>query len=252
MGIRLMGLTIGTGHALLVKPTDYSRKVLSTASGNLIGYWMLDEVSGTTLRDRSNNGNNGVSTGFDLLYPGIGDGRSCPNLDGVNDCGNIYSAGLAGVFNGAEGTVALWLRMASAGVWSDATARSAVTLRADSNNRVNIQKATGTNNMQIFYVANSVSKSASLAVGPGTGWFHMALTWSKAADQVKAYVNGVQTGTTLTGLGTWAGSLDSARVTLGAGASDVIVSVWSGNLAHVALWTTPLTAAQIANLAKVN
>jgi hypothetical protein len=40
----------------------------------------------------------------------------------------------------------------------------------------------------------------------------MAIQWSVANDEVKAFINGVQVGTTQTVLGTWVGAVAAARV----------------------------------------
>jgi hypothetical protein len=79
-------------------------------------------------------------------------------------------------------------------------------------------------------------------------WLAVGITWSKAADQVIAYLGGAQTGTTQTGLGTFVGPLTNTVVVLGA-TSVTPTLVWSGFLAHAAVWATPLSAGQMATLA---
>jgi hypothetical protein len=244
-----MSITLGTRYALLAKTADYSKKILATSYGNLIGYWPLAEVSGSTITDLSSRSHNGTATGFDLLYPGIGDGRSCPNLDGVNDNGNIYSAGLASDFDGQEGAVSLWLRVSGVGVWSDATFRNSLTLRVDANNQLLVRKSTTNNILQGLYIAGGTTKTVNITTS-SIGWLHLAITWSKSGDQVGVYLNGALQGSLLTGLGTWAGSLASNSAVIGA-VSTTPTNVWSGTIAHVALWTTPLSTAQIANLARL-
>jgi len=58
--------------------------------------------------------------------------------------------------------------------------------------------------------------------------------------------------TTQTGLGVWAGSLtDNDGCMIGSDDGAAPSDVWSGYLAHVALWSSALSAATITTLASV-
>ena len=110
----------------------------------------------------------------------------------------------------------------------------------------------GENNALICeYKAGGTVKAIYPYVGPTTAWFNVILTWSKAADQLKVYINGVQSGTTQIGLGTWAGNLDNWTTVIGAVDASPGGGVWSGFIAHVALWNTVLTPTQIATIATI-
>lgn len=225
----------------------YKQRVRDTAP---IGYWPLDELSGGTAIDLSGNGRNGAHTGVTLLQPGMGDGGTSPLYDGVNDYTNIYSAGLAGAFSKDEGSVAVWAKVAGAGVWTDATNRRIIHLRTDVSNRLLIGRPTASNLLQFLYVAGGTTKTVNLTTS-AVDWLHVVLTWSKATDQMKAYAAGAQTGTTQTALGTWVGALNSTNSNIGS-TDTTPNAVWSGTLAHAAIWTRVLTAAEIAELAKVH
>jgi hypothetical protein len=86
-----------------------------------------------------------------------------------------------------------------------------------------------------------------LTTSSSTGWLYLVLTWDEAADEVKAYLNGEQVGSTLTGLSAWAGALAQALVGSGVGGA----LVWDGCLAHAALWDVALTPDEIAEIAEV-
>lgn len=211
----------------------------------------MGELSGTVSTDYSPQKNDGAYTGVSLGYRGIGDGRTCPLFDGANDLNNIYSAALNTDFNGLEGTIAVWAKVSAAGVWADATLRVIMRLRVDASNEVQIRKTATANQLSWLYVAGGTTDSvASTALGAATDWLHLALTWSDSEDSLKAYANGVQVGLTQTTLGDWTGVLSSTTCHIGA-ASTTPTNVWDGYLAHAALWTTPLTAAQVAALAVV-
>lgn len=228
---------------------SYARRVLRTRPGNFVGYWPMSETAGTVAFDLSPQGNNGAYTGVDLAQPGIGDGRVCPWFDGTNDFNNIYSAALNTDFNAAAGTMAAWARVNAASVWTDSGYRVVVQLRTDDSNQIYLLKQNTNNTIRALYRANNVTQSVDTTLSL-TGWFHLALTWDTAADEVKAYLNGVQSGTTQTGLDTWAGALDSTLCHVGA-YSTVPASIWHGWLAHVAIWNAALSAGEMAYLLRV-
>lgn len=224
-------------------PLAYTSKVDAL---NPIAYWPLAEPSGTTIVDESGNGRNGAYTAVTLGQAGIGDGRTSASFNGTTSYGNIHGASFAGAFNPAEGTAALWLKVSGAGVWTDGTTRRALSLRADASNLIQIQRPATNNLLQVLYNAGGTLEAPTIATS-SLNWLHIAVTWSKSADQVKIYLNGAQSGATQTGLGIWVGALDSTLTNIGATAQPS--TVWSGLLAHVAVWNTPLSAAQIATLA---
>lgn len=76
---------------------------------------------------------------------------------------------------------------------------------------------------------------------------HIAQTWSAAADEFIAYINGVQTGVTQNGLGTWGGTLGGNNTLIGNGAKNNN-NPWDGTIASTALWSAPLSPEQILYL----
>jgi hypothetical protein len=232
-------------------PLAYTNKVIALSP---IAYWPQAEAAGATVMlDASGNARTGAyrAAGEPLLgQPGIGDGRTSALYDGSNDYANAFSASLQGAFNGAEGTLACWFKVASAGVWTDATNRRMATFRVDTNNRVTLDRSTNNNQVSATYTAGGVAKGLNVTTAAQLTYCHLAITWSASGDAVKVYFNGAQSGATLTGLGVFAGSLAATLTTLGA--SDTTGSnPWSGSLAHTALWASALSAAQVATLAVV-
>jgi len=185
----------------------YTNKVKAL---NPIAYWPEAEPSGTTIVDESGNGRNGTYSNVTLGQSGIGDGRtSALYVPASNSYGNVYSAGLAGAFNGAAGTVALWVKVRAASVWSDGTVRMLFRLLSDGNNYIQVQKDVAAGTFKFEYAAGGTFKTRFSAAQSSTNFLHIAATWDKAADQVKCYIAGVQEGATLTGLGVYAGALDA-------------------------------------------
>lgn len=232
-------------------PLAYTNKVIATSP---IGYWPLAEAAGATVAlDESGNGRNGAykAAGEPIAgQTGIGDGRTSALFDGTNDFVNIFTASLQAAFNSAEGTMAVWCKVSAAGDWGDATARRPLYFQTDANNRVRFEKTTAAGQLAWVYIAGGTNKTVLLNGNVTTDWFHLACTWSKSADQFKAYINGAQSGATQTALGTWVGSLSATSTTIGA-ADTIGSNPWKGFLAHAAVWATPLSAATIATLAVV-
>jgi hypothetical protein len=231
---------------------SYARRILNTQSASLIADWQLGETSGTNAANaQGTSARDGTYTnGVTLNAATFTDGTPAPSFDGTNDVINVYSSSLNSAFNNAQGTLFFWAQASASGVWTDGATRYFAILGADASNRVRIFKSSANNSVTWEYAAGGTAKARTLATVSGTGWFSVALTWNKAGDQVIPYFNGSQAGTILTGLGTWTGSLASTTVDLGASNSSG-ASPWSGFMKYAALWTTPLSAGEIAALSTV-
>jgi hypothetical protein len=228
----------------------YTQKVLATQAANLIAYWPLNEAAGATADNAEGTAaRDGTYTGVTLGATGIGDGNTAASFDGTTSRCNIFTASLNTAFNNQEGTAAIWFQMSGAGVWTDGANRVLLVLQADASNRVLLRKSSANNQLDCFYTAGGTAKQVNPATST-LAWAHLAITWSKSGDAVKVYLNGAQSGATQTGLGVWAGALNNAATVIGA-ATTTPTLVTSGSIAHAAVWTTPLSGAQIATLATV-
>lgn len=242
--------TVAFASCSVTPEPTYDHTVLTTEAGNLVAFWPLEETSGTTANDLSGHSYNGTYSGATINAATFLDGNPAPGFDGVNDFVNVYSSSLASAFSGSAGTTIAWLKVPSGG-WSDATLRYAPRFLVDSSNFVFVSKTATTNQLNFRYEAGGTSKSLNDTSLAGTSsWFLVEETWDKTADQVKDYINGSQVGSTLTGLGTWAGALSNTTTIIGANTTAGANS-WNGNVSHVALWSKALTSSEIAALATV-
>ncbi|PWU23406.1 hypothetical protein C5B42_03175, partial [Candidatus Cerribacteria bacterium 'Amazon FNV 2010 28 9'] len=159
------------------------------------------------------------------------------SFNGTNNYVNIYSSDLNSAFNPSEGTVVAWAKVSGSGVWTDGTSRYALQLQADANNLIYMRRTTTNNQLQFVYESGgTVNQVLDTSLGGSTGWFQVVITWSKSNNQMKAYINGAQVGSTQTGLGTWVGNLNTGATRTVIGASDNVVNnPWSGliNDVHV-------------------
>jgi hypothetical protein len=233
--------------AVTLGDVAYWQRVKMMQPYHLVGYWRLNESSGTSAGDSSGSGHGGTASGVSWGEDGIGDGDTAAGFDGVNDYVDVYSAGLAGAFDGGAGTVSIWFHVRDAGVWTDGTNPYLVNITADSANRVELRKLASTQTLFVRYRAGGVDKVVYLPSLSDVDYHHLVLTWDKAADEAKVYLDGGQVGSTLTGLGTWAGSPAAMMV----GAAGVCSGCWNGMLAHAALWDVALTPGEIAQMAGV-
>lgn len=228
----------------------YSQVVLSVAPSDLILYYPLqesagptaDNAEGTAARDGTYNGS--------WLYqntPGPFAGDSSPRGDNSTTYVDFYSASLDGVYDGNEITVNIWGRL-SASNWSNGETDELARLQSvTATNLVQINKTAGVNELHWRYTSSSVTKEIfSTAQGADLDWFMMTLVASDSGNYMRAYYNGSQVSTDQTGLGTWAGALNSSNCNFGSSTSPG--NVWPGWLAHAAIWKTALTAGQITTL----
>ncbi len=221
----------------------YWRKVLSF---NPIVYWTQGESGGLTALDSSGNSYSGTYSGVTLGQVGISDGKTSALYSTA--LMNGISAPLASAFDGQTGSIAMWVKVVNVGVWSDETLRVLMHVQADGSNAIQLLKNTGAGTLRAIYRAGGTFKARDISVMSGADWFHFALTWNLTSDAAIAYINGIKQGATLTGVGTWAG--DPTIITVGA--NDLLKSnPTEGYLAHVGIFDTTLTPAQVLSLAAV-
>ncbi len=214
-------------------------------NANTAGYVEFDDVSVTEVDPLAGLATNGVTLGSTAS----GHLTNAYTFDGTNDFVNIYSSDLNSSFNPSEGTLVAWAKVANAGVWTDATTRYIAEIGDGSNNRLVIQKTTTSNQIQIRYFAGgTVKQVADTSLSGSTNWFQVVFTWSKSNDQVKAYINGAQSGSTQTGLGTWAANLVSTTTAIGVTNTSGGTSPWSGMINDVRLYNRVLTVDEISQL----
>jgi hypothetical protein len=146
-----------------------------------------------------------------------------------------------------------FVKVANAGVWTDATNKRIAILRVDANNQLGLTRNATNNNIQAFYTANATAKAINVTTLNGTlDWFHIAMTWDLNAGtngEFKLFLLGVQAGTTQTSLGAWSGNLASGRNNIGCDNTTGPTVVWSGWIDEVPIWTRVLAPPEIASLA---
>lgn len=222
----------------------YANAVLATSP---IAFWKLNEGSGSTIVDSSGNGYNGTYTGvtWDGTLSPVNE--PVPYWDGVNDYGDVYSAGLSSAIDLNEGFMQIWVKVDSA-FWTDGLNHYLFSFWADVNNRVQLIKTSTNNTLQARRVGGGTSQGAAIGSLSYTDWFSFAMSWSVTGDALKAYINGVQVGTTKTGLATASGPLLSTASQIGS-LNTSPSTPHAGYLANPTLWNKPADADMIALVA---
>lgn len=222
----------------------YSDLILSLSP---IAYWPLNDASGSAAVNLVSAALNGAYTACTLAQAQAP--FTAPLFDGSTSYCNIYTAALNTAWNRSETSLSIWVKVAAAGVWTDATNRRAFSMFTSSTQDGMFCGRTSTNGQFThFDYLGGATKSVLLTGQSFTAWKHVVLTVSDANDQCIVYHNGAQVGTTQTGLGTAsANALTSTACCIGA-QTTTPATVWSGWLAHCALWNRPLSAAEVANL----
>ncbi len=201
----------------------------------LVGYWKLDETSGTTAADSTLNANNGTYTGGVMLnaagpYPGSG--AIAAEFDGNNDYVSIPDN--ATLKPTSALSVTGWVRGDAWGAGSYVN----IILRKGEGNPNNWQLSIADGNAAL-YLDDSDGGGVRSTTTLNTGqWYHVAATWD--GTQVKIYVNGLLE-TTQVRSGTI--STDTRPVYLG-GRSGT--DLFDGRIDDVRLYNRALSPEEIA------
>ena len=200
----------------------------------LVGYWKLDEGSGSIFYDASGTGNDGT-----LSSTGTARSSSLPSplvFDNQNSVSFSGGYGLLGTnslpaTNVAQ-TIAFW-----ANITSTATTQTIVALNGTSN-AVNVGITAG----QGLTVTSNNGTVLVSATAPTTGaWHHIAYVYDGAGGQ-KLYVDGVATTATATN-----DTGSASRAYLGTSAPPS-TNLYSGGLDDLRVYSVALTATQVSAL----
>ena len=209
----------------------------------LVGYWPMDEGSGSSTFDQSGNGNNGAWTGNTCAGsthygpPKVGGSAGCFNSLSAVNLGDPSSLQAAAI------TAAAWVEKATTG----------------NNTSIIANEASGDNT---FYIVDSGTQgvlcrayinSGGTAAGAITAahaygtigvWYFVACTYN--GNTITVYINGVAQAT-----GTQAGSIYygwGLPWVIGANGSTTIQNGWNGEIDDARIYNRALSAAEVMAL----
>jgi hypothetical protein len=214
---------------------------LRTNSGDLIGHWKLDETSGTTAADSSDNGNDGTLENMagDEWTTGVLSGAL--QLDGNND--HIEVTGLLG--EPADITICAWVNLTSIDLaGADVVSLGdCIAIRLDDTNP--LRGCTG-----MFFDGSDLQYTPSADYIEGTGWHQVAYTFDDSANTQKFYIDGVEEGSsTHTDSVSYSGQ--GSNVTMGIHGNGSANYSFGGLVDDVRIYNRALTADDVAALASV-
>lgn len=210
----------------------------SSLQKGLVGYWRMDEASGTSAQDSSGNNNIGTLTNG----PTWGNGKynNAVVLDGSNDYISISSTSS---FNTAQFTLSQW--------WYATGATCGATWSGPFNNRVasqnGFQFVNDTNSTTVFtphlVIWNGTSetaqyKSTTTYNCPFTGWKHFVWVYSGSGTP-KLYVDNIEQTVTTSAITTY----NNPGIFIGRGYSYVL-----GSIDETRLYNRPLNTDEISVL----
>lgn len=205
----------------------------------------LHETSGTVANDESGNERNGVYGGVALDQDIFLDGLPV-GLWASGDYCDIYDAALntdvgAGT---TKKTFMIWVKVRDVSVWTDATLRRILSLRADASNWLVVSRSSTNNQIDVNYIAGGTNRVRGIAGLSSVGWIQIVVTVDIDEDEMRVYAQGAQVGATLTGLGTFAGNFDSTLCCIGAIATSGVGN-FDGYLAYGGVAPVVLTPTQV-------
>ena len=245
-----------------VRIYNYARTAAQVAwsynRGGPVGYWKLDECSGTTANDSGSGGNNGTitiggtgsntsagtcssGTGTEAWNNGTTGKRNASlDFDGTDDYVDVGSGNSLDITQSI--TVEGWFSIDSE------SANYMPVAKWDANGSLFAYLVQIINSTPYFYInpagAGVVAATSSENLNAGT-WYHLAGTYD--GDVIRIYVNGIETGSNdITDAVIVSAS--STPVYIGAGKNGASLNrVFAGQLDEIKIFNYALTQQQIRN-----
>lgn len=219
-------------------------------------YWPLDEESGSTATDASANSHDGTYTNVALADDTFVNGDPAALFVAANNPRVDVSAAPFAT-NASQGAVSLWFKASSSSIWTDGVQRALINFQ--NNTEANKQlwqlvKESVDNRLRIFYRPGGAGKAVNRdwtppGDAPPTGWTHVLVNYGDNSSGlgygIEMFIDGVSVGSTAAFAETWSQVVEISLI----GMKGLTFNEWDGYIAHVALFSTPRTPAQIAELA---
>lgn len=213
--------------------------IVSSKSGNLIGYWRMDN----NWNDSSSFNNHGAGNDNATFSEDSYLGSASASLDGSRDAVNIGAA--INEFNPNQGALSLWTKRSFTTVPS--FFRYLFYFRADSDNNLNLI-ARSNGQLRLVYEENG-NLHFSHAVKdwdelfPLNVWTHVVVTWDLSSNYIKLFVNGVET-ISIANTVALNGTLADMYIAYHGSSNQA----WQGSVDDFALWNTFLSQTEIESI----
>lgn len=207
------------------------------ASANLEAYWPLTDASGA---EEVVNGYAGTVNGASAQTGANIWSRGCYEFDGTDDY--LSFADQTQYNQTGDFTIAAWYYITNLSDTQDIIAKRES--GGDANYAVRAEPAT--NRWRIFHSDSGGTYESSLFTHTFTSgtWEHITVTWDDSATEYEVYIDFSSLGTDPNREPT----TTTAPLTIGAEQDSAPDDFWHGNIAHVMLWDTKLSATQVGNI----
>jgi hypothetical protein len=221
-------------------------------STDLVGYWPLDETSGSTIADASGNGIDGTwSDSDDADVSGeteTGMVGNALHFDGTDDYINIpYNAALD--LTDDQGTVMGWMKsdvdnIGQNRVWGIFRKQTYTNPASDPSYHLGLRQGASSDPMYAFNRSMNVSYVSSLTPIEANQWYHVVASWDN--DHVYLYLNGqLEISSPKSTTMVYA---ENARSTIGYGSNNTGGKYADGLIDEVRVYDKTLTPLEIASL----
>jgi hypothetical protein len=213
----------------------YSRKLCPTEIAELyglVGYWKMDEVSGTTAADSSGLGRNGSVIGTPAWTAG--------KLDNAIQLNGTNRVEVNSLLGGPKNvTLAAWANLTGA----DSGGADVVSLGDYFAIRLN----EGSSSRALFYNGSSWVSASTSQTFAGAGWHHFAAVFNDDQDTCKFYVDGTEMASVSTTVTIPYGALGTKTV-IGAHGNGQSSNDFSGKIDDVRIYNRALCPTDIQTL----
>ena len=161
------------------------------------------------------------------------------DLDGVDD--HMTANGAGNDINSSIGTMSIWVKL-------DSISANATPIKAsvDSNNQVGFTYLNSSSKLRYVYKAGGTTKKVdhSVSIENDGNWHHIAITWDTSRDELKAYLDGSQVGSTVGSLGSWSGTISDVVIGKNSVANN---AYWKGHLDQASVFTVVVAIGTLYN-----
>lgn len=216
-------------------------------SMNPVGYWRLNETSGTTAADSSGNSRNGTYTnGVVQGAKGVIAGDAAATFDGTND--HILLSGIdLSQWLGGTGSLSFWMKTAQSGkdtCWQ----APAVTGVEHAGTTNDVMWGWLSANGRICMAAGNDAGARSPSPMNDNTWHHVAVTRNGSTGTCQVYVDGVLKSTSTGETGTKTTAFSALGRLTWSNGSHVY---YRGSLDEIAAFNRVLSAEEVAALAVI-
>ena len=237
-------------------PTDLASNAGNySSSSNLIGWYRMEEGTGTTVADSSSNSNTGTLTNgptFNTDVPTFNSNFAI-SLDGTNDYAPISGSLSAGTYDFLTSTLtytaSMWFKL------DDYTQNSSQVLLANNYTSSNVglqvwydnRSGISTNALRVnSWAGSSVSTNTGSAI-TDNNWHHLVVTATGASGTLEVYLDG--SSLTSTSLGATTATAPNQDLAIGGRIiSGSVNSPIDGSMDEVALWSVALSASEVTDI----